>query len=228
MIRKYVTRKSIAAALIVCIAFAGYLAARQGASDYYAHTVYLEIESWSQPGHKFRGDELPRAVGHIENSLDWMPRSAWALEQMGSLQLGVVQSATDPAMAVAAARASYRHFKLALAQRPTSPFAWANLARAKLFLGEADDEMFNALARTLDMGPWEMQPLLTALLVGLATWGKADAAQREMILSIRDRAVMRDADKVAEVAKGFNRLDLICDRKTGTSPSGRPCPRPRS
>ena len=225
MIQKRSRRVWLASMLIACIAWLGFVAARQAASDLYAHTISVEIESWSRPGHKFRGDELPRAIASIEKSLAITPSSAWALEQMGALQFGRVRSATDPQIAVAAARAAYVNFKKALGQHPTSPFAWANLAMAKAYLGEIDAELFDALTRSAEFGPWEAPAQFTALLVGLGVWNQASPAQREMILAIRDRAVMRNADKVNEIAKGFNRLDLMCDRKTGKSPGGRSCPR---
>lgn len=223
MIQKRRAHVWLAGMLIAGIAWLGFVAARQAASDLYAHTISVEIDSWSQPGHKFHGDELPNAIASIEKSLAIAPSSAWALEEMGALQLGRVRSATDPQIAVAAARAAYVNFKKALGQHPTSPFAWGNLAMAKLYLGEIDAELFDALARSAEFGPWEAPAQFNALFVGLGLWNQASPAQREMILAIRDRAVMRNVDKVNEIAKGFNRVDLMCDKKTSKSPAGRPC-----
>lgn len=216
---------SAAAALVFFIGLLGYLAARQAVSDFYTQTVSLEIESWNQPGHSFRGDELTSAIASIDRGLEVASGNAWALEQKGALKLGQVRGATDPVIAVEAARAALVNFRLALLRRPTSPFSWSNLAVAKLYLGEIDAELFDALAHAAEFGPWEPQAQLSALPVGLAAWNQANAAQREMILGIRDRAVMRNPEKVNEIAKGFNRLDLMCDRKKPKSTGGRPCPR---
>ena len=218
-------RVPVAAMAVAFIVVLGIVSARQAASDFYAHTISLEIESWRQPGHKFRGDELVSSISSMEKSLAIAPGSAWALEQMGVLQLGQVRSATDPQVAVRSAHAAHASFKKALGQHPTSPFAWANLAMAKLYLGEIDAELFNAVARAAEYGPWEAQPQFASLTVGLAAWGQASGAQRETILGIRDRAMMRNPDKVNEIAKGFSRFDLMCDKKSSQSPGGRPCPR---
>lgn len=223
-------RVPIAAVFIVLLAWLVFLAARQAASDFYSHTISLEIDAWRKPGRVFRGDELKSATARMERSLEIAPGSAWAQQIMGALQLGRSRSATDPQVAIAAARAAYVNFKQSLRQQPSSSFAWSNLATAKLSLDEIDDELFDALARTAEFGPWESQPQLDALFVGLAVWGKANAAQRDMILAIRDRAALGEPGKVTEIAKGFSRLDLVCDNKSPGSkaPStkgARPCPR---
>ena len=44
-------------------------------------------------------------------------------------------------------RGAAEHLRRALLERPTSPNAWANLALAKLFLAELDEEMFRASPR---------------------------------------------------------------------------------
>jgi hypothetical protein len=218
-------RACAAAALSTCVGWVGYVAARQAAADSYANDVAIQIDSWSQPGRKFRGDELSRAIAGAARSLEIAPESAFALEEMGALQVSRLRSAVDPQVAVAAARAAHAYFKSSLLRRPSSPNAWANLALAKFYLVEIDAELFDALARSAEYGPWEPQSQLTALFVGLGVWNQASAAQREMILAIRDRAVLRSAEEVTEMAKGFNRPELGCAKNTPKSAGGRACPR---
>jgi len=72
----------------------------------------------------------------------------------GYAAIARVGAAKDPQLAVAAMRSANTHFHLALVQRPASPFAWASLALTKLYLGEQDDELLQALQRAEELGPW--------------------------------------------------------------------------
>jgi hypothetical protein len=126
------------------------------------------------------------------------------------MQIRNMSAATDPQIAVAAARSANADFRMALAQRPTSPFSWANFALSKLSLDEKDDVLFRALARAETLGPWEPEVQQPVVFVGLAVWDRLDATQRAEVVEAMQRGAQRDPGKVAEIAKSFNRIDLFC------------------
>jgi hypothetical protein len=111
---------------------------------------------------------------------------------------------------MAAARSAAVDFRLALLQRPVSPFAWANLALAKLYLDEADDELLQALARAQELGPWEPEVQQTVVYVGLATWDRLQPQAQAAIVRTMQRGARRDAAKIAGIAGSFKRLELFC------------------
>lgn len=205
-----------------------FLAAKQALSDFYTHTAALDIEAWSRPGFRRDADPLPQVIERLGRALAIAPDNAWALEFMGSMQFEAIRGATDPQIAVAAARASRDSFRSALWQHPTASQTWVNLALAKQSLGEIDGEFFAALEQSARYGPWEPPVLLLGLQTGLGAWDRASPAQRELILGMRDRAVQRDAASVNRIARDHSRPELACDPKAPKSADGRPCPRPPS
>jgi len=202
-------------------------AGREGISSFYVEAAHKEINRWATPGQRFHGDEGARVLQDIRESLRYSPNSAWSLEEAGAFQLRRMRVARDPALATAAARSANSLFHLALIERPTSPFAWANLALSKLYLDELDDELFAALRHADELGPWEPEVQQSVLFVGLAAWHKLDAAQRAAMIQTLGRAVRRNASKVTEIIKTFDRFDLLCDLLGGRQEMQGPCSRLR-
>ncbi len=187
-----------------------YKASTEGLSNFYAQSAQLEIERWSKPGQTLRGDEGTRVMQYLGSSLDHSPNNPWPLEIMGTLQLRSMSAAKDPQLAMAAARGANVNFRMALAQRPTSPFAWASLALTKLYLGEQDEELFRALERAEELGPWEPEVQQAVVFVGLTLWNRLNPAQQATVVRAMDRGARRNPGKIAEIAKTFDRIDLFC------------------
>ena len=221
MIRGSAARIALCAAFIAILGLVALKAARQGLSDFYVQSASQEIERWE--ARSSRGNEWLRAMEYLEKSLRYAPHSAWPLEELAALHLRRVRLATQPELALASARAAYVNLREALVERPTSPFAWANLALAKLYLDEVDGELFEALGRAAELGPWEPGAQLTVVFVGLAVWHKANASQRQMIVASLQRAATRDPIKVVEMTKGFSQVDLICDKRAVTKELAAAC-----
>ena len=209
-ISKLSRRAAYAGALILILGCLAWKAGKEGISSLYVEAAHKEINRWATPGQRFRGDEWTRVMQYLTDSLHYSPNNAWSLEEMGAFQLRRMRAATDPALATAAVRSANAHFHLALIERPTSPFAWANLALSKLYLDELDDELFAALRHADELGPWEPEVQQSVLFVGLAAWNKLGTAQRVAMGRTLERAVQRNASIVTEMVKGFNRLDLLC------------------
>jgi hypothetical protein len=203
-------RAACAGALILVLACLAWKAGREGISNVYVQSANQEIKRWATPGQRFRGDEWTRVMQYLAESLRYSPENAWSLEEMGTFQLRGMSAATDPALAMAAVRSANAHFRKTLMERPISPFAWANLALSKLYLDELDDELFAALRWADELGPWEPEVQQTVLFVGLAAWHKLGPAQRVAMVRTLERAVRRDAPKITEIVRSFDRLDLLC------------------
>lgn len=203
-------RVACAGALILVLACLIWKAGKEGISNFYVQSANQEIKRWETPGNRLRGDEWARVMRYLTQSLRYSPVNAWALEEMGAFQLRGMHAATDPALAMAAARSAKTQFHMTLIERPTSPFTWANLALSKLYLDELDDELFAALAHADELGPWEPVVQQSVIFVGLAAWHKLGPAQRAAMVRTLERAVQRNAPKVMEIVNSFNRLDLLC------------------
>lgn len=209
-IKKLSGRVVVTGALILVLGCLAWTAGKEAISNYYVQLARQEIDRWAGSGQRFRGDEWTRVAQYLADSLRYSPNNAWSLEETGSFELRRMRAAKDPALAIAAARSAKAHFYRALVERPISPFAWANLALSKLYLDELDEELFAALRHADELGPWEPEVQQSVLFVGLAVWHKLDAAQRDAIVRAMARAMPRNAPRVIEIVKSFNRLDLLC------------------
>ena len=203
-------RIACSTALILLLGLFAFKAGKEGLSNFYAQSAHLEIARWSAPGQKLRGNEGARVTQYLAKSLEYSPYNPWALEEMGTLQLRGMGALRDPQLAVAAARYANMNFRLALAQRPTSPFSWANLALTKLYLDERDDELFRALARAEELGPWEPEVQQTVVFVGLTVWTRLNPVQQAAVTRAMQRGAQRNPGRIAEIAKTFDRIDLFC------------------
>ena len=199
-----------AGTLILILGFLAFKAGREGLSNFYAQSAQLEIERWSKPGQTLRGNEGTRVMQYLGSSLYHSPNNPWPLEVMGTLQLRSMSAAKDPRLAVAAARSANVNFRMALAQRPTSPFSWANVALTKLYLGEQDEALLRAIERAEELGPWEPEVQQTVIFVGLRLWNRLNPAEQATVVRAKDRGARRNPGKIAEIAKTFDRIDLFC------------------
>ena len=206
-------RTAIAGALIALVGVHALLALKEGISNFYAQSAYQALNVGAMSEERLRGRGATQVMQYLTESLRYSPNNAWALEEMGALQVRMARILTDPIdafNALMAARSANANIHKALLERPTSPFVWANLALAKLALKELDGELLQALRRADELGPWEPDVQKTVIFASLTAWNLLDPEQQASVVRTMERAARRDAQNVAKIAKSFNRLDLIC------------------
>jgi hypothetical protein len=203
-------QRIVAGALFLLVAAAAGLAASLGLANLYAQTARLQQEHWAAGSRSFREEDLETVMGHIAAGLRGMPGHSWSLEERASLEFLRMRTTGDPQVALGAVRAARNDLRQALRDRPTSPFIWANITLAKLFLNEFDDELFTAMRTANLAGPWEPQVQRAVLFVALAAWPRLDPALREETLQVVRRGALRDANSMVEIGKSYSRLDLLC------------------
>lgn len=219
--------KAAAIALFVVLALIALQVGGLGVSGLFAQMAQLETE-------RLTAAAAPRSaqgVGHIErrlhSSLRFASGNPWALEQVGALNLARMRASTVPREAVALASDARIRFRQALVQRPTSPFLWANLALAKLYLDEVDAEFFAALRHAEELGPWEPVVQQVSVFVGLAAWRELDPEMRQVLVRTLDRGAHGNAEKLVQIVRSYRRFDLICGVSKYNSITGRECAKNR-
>ncbi|MEK7435955.1 MAG: hypothetical protein AAB150_03635 [Pseudomonadota bacterium] len=218
-------RVAWSAALILLLGLLAFKAGKEGLSNFYVQSAHLEIQRWAKPGQAYRAEDWTRVMHYLASSLRYSPGNPWALEESGTLQLRSMSAARDPQLAEAAARSANVDFRMALVQRPTSPFSWASFALTKLYLGEQDDELVKALLRAEELGPWEPGVQQTVVFVGLSVWNRLNQAGQAAVLRAMQRGAQHNAAKIAEIAMTFNRIDLFCAISKMTSQGREVCSR---
>jgi hypothetical protein len=169
--------------------------------------------------------ELDRVAGYFSDSLAYAPNNPWALEGFGTQDLARMRQSRRPREALFLAKDARARFREALVQRPTSPFLWSNLALAKLYLDEIDDEFFQALLNADALGPWEPATQQVVLFAGLGAWQRLDARLREVLAGVVERGGARNGQKMFEIVKSYRRFDLVCHLTSYHAVAGVDCPK---
>jgi hypothetical protein len=197
-------------ALFIFLSLTAVQTARLGAAGFFVQIAQFEIDRWTSASSAPGLHDVNRVAGYFSDSLTYATNNPWALEGLGALELASMRASRVPQQALAATRDSHKRFRQALVQRPTSPFLWANVALAKLYLNEIDDEFLAALRHADELGPWEPASQQTILFVGLAAWQELDPALRQALVRTIERGALRNARKMFEIVKSYRRFDLIC------------------
>jgi hypothetical protein len=214
-------RAGLIAALVVLAVIAAQ-SARLGASGLLAGFADAEVDQWKSAIQSISPEKANRARAQLAASLRVAGDNPWALERFGLLQLAAVSTYRNPQQALAATRDARERFRAALRQRPASPYLWADLALAKLYLDERDEELFAAMRHADVLGAREPAVQETLLFVGLALWEDLDAGLQEGRRASIRRAAPRP-EKMLGIAKRFGRLDLVCGLSEYNHAAGKDC-----
>jgi len=197
-------------ALFIALAFVAVQCARLGVAGFLVQSAQDEIGAWTPASPKPSMAQIRRATMNYTNSLGYIQDNPWALEGLGAMDLARMRVSAIPREALAVTRSARERFRQALLQRPTSPFLWANLALAKLYLDEIDDELLTALRQADELGPWEPTVQQTVLFVGLAAWQDLDADLRQNVARTIERGATRNTRQMFDIVNSYTRFDLIC------------------
>jgi hypothetical protein len=210
-------------ALVVLLVLVAVQAGRLGISGLIVELAQQEVDRWVSTRKPQGMESVNRVAGYYSDSLGYVSDNPWALEGLAAMDLARMRLSVVPQEAVAHAEAARTHLRRALRQRPTSPFLWANLALAKLYLDEKDGEFFTALRHADELGPWEPRPQEIFLFVSLAAWDKLQAGQRRAAGLSIERGGVHNSLKMFDIVKSYGRFDLVCGRKGYDAVAGAAC-----
>lgn len=152
----------------------------------------------------------------MRNASSWYPTQHGAYaEQLGYMWQWRAYGA-NPAQTTTqdAQQHAIAAFRQATALRPSWPYAWSGLAYAKLVAEEYDDEFNQALQQAAHYGPSRIGINRRLAEIGLISWAKLDAEQRELVLNQASYAARYSPQSRAQlfnVAIQVQRTELLCD-----------------
>jgi tetratricopeptide (TPR) repeat protein len=198
----------VPALLLVII---GVWTARLGLNELPADAVEAELTGWreraAQSGALPAEAQWATARATIGEALRRDPANPRLHEVAAALSLQIHRKGEGfgaiPTEALPAIQASIR-------LRPTSPYAWAQLAYIRYQLGKVDEAFYKALENAVDFGPGEREALLTVLDLGLAVLDQAPQAVRLRVLEAARHADRREAADVAAIAARRGKLEQVC------------------
>jgi len=204
-------RTLIAASGILLLAYTAYEAGRRGLADWNSMRWRHEVIVWTEKRAVPSYDQWRQAVDALNSALRLTPENPSLHDHLGTAyDLGSTAFSPGGKWSVYAEFALL-HFRQAAGLRPVSPYSWANVAKTKFRLGQADDELFRALTLAMRLGPWEPGVQIIASDLGLALWDRLDPALKGQVRENWRRTAFRQADQLAKLAIGRKRVDLLCN-----------------
>lgn len=216
-------RRTLVLASIVFLVAVALQSVRLGASGLLVGLAESEFERWKDAPQKVGVDRVDRVLEQLAISLRIASSNPWALEKLGLLQLARIPTFRDPKLAIQATEGAAGYFRRALRERPTSAYLWAELALAKLYLNQLDEELFTAMRYAHKLGGKEPGVQEKLLFVALAIWENLDPSLKEAARAFVARSGERAPQRVWEIVKQFHRLDLVCGLAAYNSLVARDC-----
>ncbi|NJD05106.1 MAG: hypothetical protein FIA97_01235 [Methylococcaceae bacterium] len=114
-------------------------------------------------------------------------------------------------LSAALRRESLEAFRTAIRQRPTWPFAWGQIAVLKYNLGEFDQEFFEALRRTAQLGPAEPDLQRMVVEIGLGEWARLGPEERAAVTGMLRRGLEMDRAGMVGMIQRTGKRPLVCE-----------------
>ncbi len=204
------SRALIALLGIAVLSWAAYEAGRRGFADWVSLRARFQVASWAQKRTVPSQEQWQRAVDALGAAQKLAPEDPSLHDHLGAAY-ELASAALDPkGRWNVYTEFALLHFQQAAARRPTSPYSWASIAMMKYRLGRVDEELFQALALAMRLGPWEPQVQITVSDLGLALWDRLDTHQKGEMRENWRRTAVRQADQLAKLAIARKRVDLLC------------------
>jgi hypothetical protein len=204
-------RASIAAILLV-LGCALSIAARTGLADFYAAPAKSYLQAKRHAGEVLTPDEWQVLDGSLTRALALAPGDPENLSELGRLYRILLE--TDDLDAGAISRygdAAAGYYRAALAQRPTWPWDWGNLALVKYQqYQDASGVYQDALARAIEFGPRESSMQDRVAELGINSWPALNPAATLAVLTAADRALERDAQSFSGMSDAKERWRPLC------------------
>lgn len=204
-----------AALLLIVISAVTFFSLMRFTAELAAQDARFQFGRWEAGKAEPRPEEAVAAVSSLRAALKSDPGNPSLHSDIGRLEYWRVRkgSLVDPASR-AAREAALASFRQAALLRPTSGFAWTNIALTRHLLGRVDSEFAQALEQTMRWAPWHPQLQLLAIELGLATWQILDEPrQHRMAEAIRRQAQWTMVDQkpaLIKLLRAYGRKELGC------------------
>jgi len=216
--------------LIPVLLYLTVIAGTRGLADVYARPAITRLNEWKAGKIKIAQDEWPVLISDLSLALRLDKNNPEIHEWLGLAEEGqYVQGSVEWNKASVARRIAAAYYRESINLQPTWPYAWADLATVKYRLREFDDELVEALHKSIQLGPWEPGIRRVVADIGMGIWSRLAGPDQEFILDVTRNSFMyvnighvRDVealikkhgfiDKVCEKPDGNERLKAYCAR----------------
>ncbi len=167
-----------------------------------------------------------RLADYSERALHWDPDDPQLLQTAGALHWwGAWINSNDSVRSDELLQHALDYYRRAVRERPAWPDAWIDLAYAKYWRGDWDDEFQYAYEMAWRNGSWRRQVIFKAVELGFDTRQRLTPDNRERFYMALARAAARDSGWVRLMAKEKGGTFILCLALRNHQPTREYCAR---
>lgn len=202
----------VAALLLLGYAFSG--SVRTGLADAYAAPAKSYLDARRAAGETLAPEEWQALTDSLTRALWLSPGDPETLSELGRLhRIRLEGEDLDAAAITRLGDAGAAYYQAALAQRPTWPWDWSNLAMVKYQQYQDGSPVYqDAVVRAVAYGPREASIQNRIAELGSRSWASLNAATGQAVLTAVDRALQRDDEALPDMAEDLARWQPLCAR----------------
>jgi len=208
--------KPVAVLLVLLMAGLMFISFNRTVGGFNDFLLGVHMQFWAKQAGEPTHKDLVKMDGLYQAAIDGLARDP------GLLQLGGHLSERHAYSADAGTEKRKAHFAEALVryrasikERPTWPYTWFELSRAKVRASELDGEFQTALTNTIRFGPNERKLQIEVVKLGLLTWEWLDDSTQDAVWKVAEVIIKRDPRALYRAVDSYGRLDLLCSVETG-------------
>lgn len=138
------------------------------------------------------------------------PANPAIAEQLGGAYTLDVRADTPDGAVTRQWAKAYESYSLANVLRPSSPYAWANRAWTKYYLGQVDKAFYLSLQSAINLGPWEPEVQFVVVDLGFALWDEMPMDFRPQVAAMAQNGQRRYASQIVGIAQKRGKLSEVC------------------
>jgi len=176
------------------------------------------IGYWSEQEDSPSSDDLIKMDRLYQTAISYTPHAPEVLQLGGHLsewQAYIAEDDTEIKQQYFSEALS--RYRASIKERPTWPYAWFDLTKAKIRAAEIDDEFQTALITSIRLGPNERILQTGVVQLGLLTWHVLNEQTQSIVLKTLTSAYQREPRKIYQAAKDYQRGKLFCSLVGGDS-----------
>jgi hypothetical protein len=208
-------------ALLLLLGYALSIAVRTGLADIYAAPAVIYLQTKRDAGEVLTRDEWQAVEGSLTRALALAPSDPENLSELGRLYRILLEAeGLDVEHISRDGDAAAGYYQAALAQRPTWPWDWGNLALVKYQQYQDTSGVYqDALVRAVEFGPREASLQERVATLGSHSWSALNPAAARAVLTAADRALERDPQSFSGMPDAKDRWRALCGHAGDSFPN---------
>ncbi|MBQ0789203.1 MAG: hypothetical protein KBT50_01190 [Cycloclasticus sp.] len=170
---------------------------------------------WNQQKVDPASGDLLKMEQFYQTAASYVPNDPSLLQLGGHLSEWKAYAAADDEERRQLFTESLIRYRASIHERPTWPYTWFDLAKAKIRASEIDAEFQTALINTVRLGPNERKLQIGVVQLGMLTWESLDEQTQDKVLGVVNIVLNRNPKTLYRAVESYGRLDLLCSVVTG-------------